>query len=352
MSAPMLSRVYIDNYRTFVNFEWKPQSVNLMLGDNGAGKTSFFDVVKAIREVASVEAAMVKDGFPGSTKTRWDHRTTQTFELDIKRSEETFTYRLVLEHDEQARIHHEIVTSAQQTLFEYVGHEVHLHNDAGCSAAPFRFSDRESFLPRVESRQDNTALMRFRRALNEVQLYHPDPVGMSGTSETEAPVLDDSARNFASWYRGAVARSPEFVGEFLADIKRCMPGFRTLKIVESGRAKVLVVDFEMGPEPYQVDFSELSDGQRILIANYALARLAPQSSALMIDEADNFVAFSEIQPWLRLLRETFDSGTQVFLITHHSEAIDYFAADGATLFERTVGGPTRLRVVDVGAKRH
>ena len=75
-------------------------------------------------------------------------------------------------------------------------------------------------------------------------------------------------------------------------------------------------------------------------------------SALMIDEDDNFVAFSEIQPWLRLLRETFDSGTQVFLITHHSEAIDYFAADGATLFERTVGGPTRLRVVDVGAKRH
>jgi AAA15 family ATPase/GTPase len=33
----MLKRLYIDNFRSFVNFEYKPGSKQLLLGANGSG---------------------------------------------------------------------------------------------------------------------------------------------------------------------------------------------------------------------------------------------------------------------------------------------------------------------------
>ncbi|MGH9763844.1 MAG: AAA family ATPase [Blastocatellia bacterium] len=37
----MITRVYIDNFRCFSNFEVKPDRVNLLIGGNGAGKSTF-----------------------------------------------------------------------------------------------------------------------------------------------------------------------------------------------------------------------------------------------------------------------------------------------------------------------
>ena len=36
----MLSRVYIDNYRCFVNFDFRPKAKQLVLGINGSGKSA------------------------------------------------------------------------------------------------------------------------------------------------------------------------------------------------------------------------------------------------------------------------------------------------------------------------
>jgi ABC-type Mn2+/Zn2+ transport system ATPase subunit len=36
----MIGRLYADNYKCFVNFEYKPRSLELILGDNGSGKST------------------------------------------------------------------------------------------------------------------------------------------------------------------------------------------------------------------------------------------------------------------------------------------------------------------------
>jgi len=41
----MLKRLYVDNFRCLVNFELRLDRVNLLLGENGTGKTSVFDVL-------------------------------------------------------------------------------------------------------------------------------------------------------------------------------------------------------------------------------------------------------------------------------------------------------------------
>jgi AAA15 family ATPase/GTPase len=39
----MLRRLYIHNFRSFVNFEWRPPAVSGLVGSNGAGKSALME---------------------------------------------------------------------------------------------------------------------------------------------------------------------------------------------------------------------------------------------------------------------------------------------------------------------
>ena len=41
----MLTRLYLDNFRCFENFEYKPARRELILGRNGSGKSSLFEAL-------------------------------------------------------------------------------------------------------------------------------------------------------------------------------------------------------------------------------------------------------------------------------------------------------------------
>ena len=94
----MIERVYIDNYKCFVNFELQPQSIQLILGDNGSGKTTFFDVLETIRDFLT-EGTTTSQSFPANTLTAWDKRRSQTVELGIKGDDGVYQYRLVVDHE-------------------------------------------------------------------------------------------------------------------------------------------------------------------------------------------------------------------------------------------------------------
>ena len=94
-----------------------------------------------------------------------------------------------------------------------------------------------------------------------------------------------------------------------------------------------------------------------LIALYSLVRLAAgQGYTLFLDEPDNYVALSEIQPWLVELADACgDTVPQAVLCSHHPELIDYLGADRGVLLEGESSGVTRAKtladgVVDDGLK--
>ncbi|HET7177972.1 MAG TPA: hypothetical protein VFI63_04710, partial [Solirubrobacterales bacterium] len=88
-------------------------------------------------------------------------------------------------------------------------------------------------------------------------------------------------------------------------------------------------------------------GQRVLAILYAIAcGLVVPGALLCIDEPDNFVSLSEIQPWLQVLRDALDlQGGQAIIISHHPEVIDYLALDSLWWFERPAG-PVIARPVE------
>ena len=94
----MLSRVYIDNYRCFVNFTFKPAREQLVLGANGAGKTAFLDALRAVRDFAVV-GDKVQRSFNEETKTRWQQLTQQSFELEVIGNGGTYLYTLWVQYE-------------------------------------------------------------------------------------------------------------------------------------------------------------------------------------------------------------------------------------------------------------
>jgi predicted ATPase len=80
--APMIERLYVDNFRTLVNFEWKPARLALLLGDNGTGKSSVIDALWSLRSFIS-GTEWLHGLFPTESRTRWESRLEQRFELDV-----------------------------------------------------------------------------------------------------------------------------------------------------------------------------------------------------------------------------------------------------------------------------
>jgi len=91
-------------------------------------------------------------------------------------------------------------------------------------------------------------------------------------------------------------------------------------------------------------FSDLSEGQRTLIALYVLLHCAVgEDRTLLIDEPDNFIALAEIQPWLmKLLDRVDERNAQVILVSHHPELLDQLADQGGVLLDRPDGRETRV----------
>ena len=100
-----------------------------------------------------------------------------------------------------------------------------------------------------------------------------------------------------------------------------------------------------GTNRYTLTFDQLSDGQRNLVALYAILRAGLQSeSTICIDEPDNFVALREVQPWVVALRVRVDDlKSQCLLFSHLPELLNYLAANHGVVFQRDGGGLTRIK---------
>jgi predicted ATPase len=347
----MIKRVYIDNFRCFSNFEVRPERVNLLIGHNGAGKSTFIEVLHSIVGLAVLGEA-VEQAFPWHTRTRWDPRPTQRIELDLSGNGGTYSYFLELAHDlsrETVTLQREMVKYDSRTLFLYDKGMVQLHKNEGKFGTQFSFRGTRSFLPQIEPRPENTLLTWFLNSLRQVWLIKLDPTKIDPESRLESDALDPDGSNFASWYRHLSQERPEDLPKLFKRLRETLPGFRSLKTVSTGKGgqkRELVAVFGHGdPESkYEIDFDDLSDGERATIILYCLLMDAEgEPRTLLLDEPENFVGLQLIQPWLVELADAMRDEGQLFVISHHPEVIDYLAADHPLLFERPSGGPTRVR---------
>jgi len=344
----MLQRLYIDNFHCLVNFELRLGPINLLLGANGSGKSSVFDALRRLQDFL-IGGARVHDSFPSRSLTRWDTRSLQSFELELLDADHPFTYRLVIEHDrprQRMRVQEERLSLRGQNLFASEGGQAQLYRDDFSPGPQYPLDWSLSGLGALHERPDNQLLSRFKRALARLVLLRPVPQTMASESRSESLRLDWQAQNFVSWYRRA---AQEYLGAnsaFLTELGQVLPAFESLSIRQSGEDTRVLKAWFAAPAGgrLEIDFSELSDGQKQLILLYALLYvLREEKPSLFIDEPDNFVALREIQPWLAQLSDAIGSQIeQTVLISHHPELINHLGQAHGQWLWREGSGPVRV----------
>lgn len=346
----MIKRLYIDNYKSLVNFELPLKELTLLLGPNGVGKTSVLDVMFALRRLLSGEAKIMDpDAFPPRTLTRWQARDIQVIEVDVSLEGDDLRYRLELDHNreiKQARIRQERLESNRKPLFVFEMGEVHLYRDDHSEGPRYSADWSESALARVPSRQDNKRLTRFLQFMRKLVVCGLYPASFQTESSSADFVLHRDAHNFADWYQHVVLDRQDLVTDFIGGLCEVIDGFRGIRMPSAGLdTRAMMVQFRQGNQNYELRLDEISDGQRALIALYALVRLtAGQGYTLLLDEPDNYVALAEIQPWLIGLADACGGEVpQAVLCSHHPELIDYLGGDRGLVFRRESSGVTVVR---------
>jgi len=323
--------------------------VNLLLGENGTGKTTVFEILYRLQQFVAGNAKVLAV-FPSAELTRGQTNAAQRFELELQVGEAHYSYSLLIEHDEdrrKAKIKSETLLLDGKNLFSFQDGQAQLYHDDFTPGPHYPFDWTQSGVGVLQPRLDNKKLTRFRQEVQRLIIVEFQPALMESESREEAATLSRKMENFVSWYRFL---SQEHQGAMLAifpELKRVLPGFNACNLKEAGEARVMKVLFDRpngSGRAIPYDFHELSHGQRMLIALYSLLfGLKDEGMSLFLDEPDNFVALREIQPWLMALTDFAGEGIeQAVLISHHPDIINYLASSSGRWFERESNMPARV----------
>jgi predicted ATPase len=348
----MIKNIFVDNYKCLSNEDIDLSSLNLFIGDNGTGKTAIFESLSIVKQLI-VGERKVDRLLPSSTLTRWENRSIQTFEVNIEGNGGLYKYHLEVDHsrsEDKRRIKLERLTFDGRPLFEFELGDVQLYWDSFEEGPTYPFDWERSALPTIMERDDTKKLSWFKRRLDNLYILRIDPYSMSGQSQKEDSSPEPDLRNFASWYRHLSQENPERLSPLFERLKESINGFDVLKMAKEGggnRTMKMLIDHQVNEDGDRVvedySFDELSEGQKAIVALYSILEFTVREDVtLCIDEPENYLSVSEIQPWLMDLAEASnDNGAQAVLISHHPEFIDMLALEKGTLFERPNAGPVR-----------
>ena len=341
----MLTRVYIDNFRSFQNFEYLPQRKQLLFGANGSGKTSLLEALRRLKSFVSGDS----NQFTQSTRTRWLSSSTQVFELDARLNGKKFEYRLELGYAEVTReqtVTLERLTVNGGAVFELAEGKIRFFPSTSESVAVPLKTNRSSLPLSVLSNSDVRHFVEW--LSNHVHCFDIDPYKgeMDESADNEERDPDYEFHNMAGWYRSLVTTYPDQNVKFLDSLKRCMDGFHTLKFSsqEDGIRKLRAEFTSPTRKGVSYSISELSEGQRCLISLYMILHFPIESGdTVFVDEPDNFIALREIQPWLLSAEEAVEEHDgQLILVSHHPETLDQWARLYGLRFFREQNGQVRV----------
>ena len=346
----MLNRIYIDNFRSLVNFELSFDSINLFLGANGSGKSTVFDAIFKIQTLIS-GIAKVDTLFSIFDCCRWQTSKVHNFEIEIEGNGGKYKYELSVQYNEQQKpfIAHELLWFNNQPLLKFELGSAYIYDDDHKEISRVSsFDSAQSFLPLLTPTSNNQKLIWFRIRIFRLTVVQITPSLMTDRSDQENLSPSVRMENYVSWYR-YISQDQGKIFELTKILREVLDKFISFKFERFGETnynlKLIFSDELDDKKTIEYYFNELSDGQKVLIALYTLIYSAKNEGyTLCIDEPENFLALPEVQPWLDQLYDLCsENKLQAILISHHPKLINFLAADAGYWFERKGNSPVRVK---------
>jgi len=351
----MLKRIYIDNFRGLVNFEMNFDSINLFLGGNGSGKSTVFEVLRKIQTFVSGDEK-VEGIFKSADCTRWQTLQLQRFELEIAGNGGSYKYEFAIRHNqEKSHVEYERLWFNNQALLKSEEGGIKIFQDdyeeVVKTSLPSRLQLVGSLLYLFKLDSGSTKLDWFTKRMQRFIIVQIIPSLMLDGSEKEEIHLTSRMENFVSWYR-YISQDQGKVAELINVLKDILDGFISFKFEQfSENYRTLKLRFSTDKDRTKIidyRFSELSDGQKVVIALYTILYCTESEDyTLCIDEPESFLALPEIQPWLIQLYDfCIDGKIQALLISHHPVLINYLLASPIGYwFERQSNAAARVKLI-------
>lgn len=342
----MIKWLKVDNFRSLVNFKINFTAMNILLGKNGSGKSTVFEVISNLKSFIKGDCT-VDDVFEFDSLTRWQLVPIQTFSLCIESNSVDYVYSLEIEFNNElkkCRVKKESVTYDGNFIFKAENGKAFLFNDSYKQGPEVLVNWQISGVSAVFDRNDNKKLSNFKNLIEKIIVVHPDP---NCIFDVFYPQNDDSCvtysvDNISEVYFSTIQASPEKLPRLWNLLKEINPCFlRTY--IKGDIGKSLCFEYEYNGAKTSYKISEISDGERMLFVLYFLVVMYLENGySLLIDEPDNYISLEEILPLVQEIQDALENKGQCILISHHPNIIDYFAPSNGVLFERRSYGATEI----------
>ena len=197
----MLTRIHIDNFRCFVNFDYRPQQKQLLLGPNGSGKSSLLGAIHYLKQFVKGD----ENPFTQSTRTRWLDLPLQLLEIEALLDNQKYEYRVEIRFAAETRqqsVSLERLTVSGTPVFELSNGEIRFfQNSDEAMAVPFRTTKSALHLSQLSKPE----VHRFVQWVESLHCFRIDAyqgaMDESADKEEQEPM---TLENFAGWYRHLV----------------------------------------------------------------------------------------------------------------------------------------------------
>jgi ABC-type cobalamin/Fe3+-siderophores transport system ATPase subunit len=349
--CPMLSRLYVHNFRCLENFELpiRGQSSILLIGKNGAGKTTVSLALEILQKIAR-GTNRVDDLVKPKDLSRGRTDVPMRLEVAVDLDGSVYEFVVAFEYPpgfKELRVLEEKLTVGGKPIYTRKLAQVNLAMTWRDKEASFHIDWHLVALPIIQEQSTKDPLYIFRQWIARILILRPIPTLILGDSKKETLQPNPQVSDFGAWFSGLLAYAPSAYAEIDSYLKQVMPDLQDIKNPPTGTdSRSLIVQFAKDSVSLTLPFEDLSDGEKcFMICALVLATNRAYDKLLCFwDEPDNHLALDEVGHFIVALRQAFQSGGQFIATSHNQEAIRRFSEESTLyLYRRNHLEPTIAR---------
>lgn len=340
----MLKRIYINNFRCFENFEFKPtgQPSSLLIGKNGSGKSTLRAAIQLFQTIGrglsrTSDLLCPDDFFLGNMKAPIH------FELEACIDDKEFRYTLSLELPEnfkEFRVDEESLMLDGTVLFSRKKALVTVHKSViHMTNAQFNIDWHVVALPIIQDPATSNSINSFRDWLARMVLISPVPQLMGVEAVHGTTEIKEDAENWADWLSGLLDRYPAAYSTIIDFLRTLMEDIDQFGFHKTGtNSKELILRFKNAEtkRAYKTTSANLSDGEKcFFLCAVALAMNKYDGPVLTFwDEPDSHLSLDEVGHFIMEMRRNFDQHGQLIITSHNPETIRRFSDENTWIMGR------------------
>lgn len=326
----MIKSLYVDHYRCLENFtvDFADRSSVLLLGRNGAGKSTVLNVLLLLQRMAFGEVD-IGELFALTDFSFGETSRPITIRIEFTRQGVAFAYQIVVEN-RQGRLW---VASEWARCDD----NVVMNRTPEADASSTRLSPTVLLLPLISGMDD--PLAQIRDWLKGIVIVAPQPSLMKSSARYSGARLLVDARNCLEWFAEIQDGNLGTIAKIISALQKTFSDeIKSISWSETGGVRHMKLFFKRATgDDLELDFDGLSDGEKcfVLAAFLSVKVAEDQDTVCFWDEPDNYLAVSEVARFITVLKKVFRRNSGCLIVTSHNvEGIQTFGVEETLVISR------------------